>query len=69
MTIKEVNMVTTNQSVSIGTNGKVLADAEYKGLSTDSKPTDCAINSLFLELDTGNFYYFTGATWSKVGGE
>ena len=41
---------------------------EYKGLSTDTKPTDCAVNSLFLELDTGDFYYFDGATWAKVGG-
>ena len=29
---------------------------EYKGLSTDTKPTNCAVNSLFLELDTGDFY-------------
>lgn len=41
---------------------------EYKGLSTDVKPTDCAVNSLFFELDTGDFYYFTGETWAKVGG-
>lgn len=40
---------------------------EYKGLSTDTKPTDCAVNSLFLELDTGDFYYFNGTTWAKVG--
>lgn len=43
-------------------------DAEYKGLSTDEKPTDCAVNSLFLELDTGDFYYFDGETWQKIGG-
>lgn len=54
---------------------KVIADTqnkndyEFKGLSTDVKPTDgVSINSLFLELDTGDFYYYTGATWSKVGG-
>lgn len=41
---------------------------EYKGLSTDIKPTNCAVNSLFLELDTGDFYYFNGTTWAKVGG-
>ena len=41
---------------------------EYKGLSTDTKPTNCAVNSLFLELDTGDFYYFNGTTWAKVGG-
>lgn len=36
---------------------------EYKGLSTDTKPTNCAINSLFLELDTGTFFYFDGTGW------
>lgn len=41
---------------------------EYKGLSTDTKPTDCTVNSLFLELDTGDFYYFNGSAWQKVGG-
>ena len=37
------------------------------GLSTDTKPDDAFINSLFLELDTGNFYYFNGEEWAKVG--
>ena len=61
-------MVTINNGVSV-VNGETRPEREYKGLSTDQKPTDCGINSVFLELDTGNFYYFTGATWSKVGGE
>ena len=39
---------------------------EYKGLSTDTKPTNCYVNSLFLELDTGYFYYFDGSTWVKT---
>ncbi len=44
-------------------------DYDFKGLSTDEKPTEgVAINSLFLELNTGNFYYYTGETWAKVGG-
>lgn len=31
---------------------------EFMGLSTDDKPTeDVAVNSLFLELDTGDFYF------------
>lgn len=42
---------------------------DYKGLSTDTKPTNCAVNSLFLELDTGDFYYFDGTDWAKIGGE
>lgn len=45
------------------------ANADYMGLSTDTKPTeDIAVNTLFLELDTGDFYYFDGTDWAKVGG-
>lgn len=45
---------------------------DFKGLSTDSKPTEWGgksieQNSLFLELDTGDFYYFDGESWTKVG--
>ena len=47
-------------------------DHDYKGLSTDQKPVEgVAINALYLELDTGIFYYFTGnenKPWDKVGG-
>lgn len=46
-------------------NGSV---ANLLGLSTDTKPTSVEINTLFLELDTGDFYYFDGTTWAKVGG-
>ena len=54
-------------------NGGVSYDYEFKGLSTDTKPTkidgyDIGQNSLFLELDTGDFYYFDGTNWQKVGG-
>lgn len=48
-------------------NPTELFDVEYKGLSTDEKPTDCAANSLFLELDTGKFYYFDGEDWNELG--
>ena len=41
----------------------------YEGLSTDDKPTDAQVNSRFFELDTKDEYYFTGETWSKVGGD
>lgn len=41
---------------------------EYRGLSTDTKPTEtAAVNSLFLELDTGKFYFFDGSNWTEVG--
>lgn len=45
------------------------ANADYMGKSTDTKPTeDIPVNTLFLELDTGDFYYFDGTAWEKVGG-
>lgn len=39
------------------------------GLSTDEKPVDTLPNTLFLELDTGDFYYFDAESekWAKVG--
>lgn len=43
--------------------------ANYLGESTDDKPDDAAINSIFKELDTKDEYYFDGETWKKVGGE
>ena len=54
-------MVSLNDNKQNGEHG-------YKGLSTDEKPTSCAINSIFLELDTGDFYYFDGEEWHKIGG-
>ena len=43
--------------------------ADYRGLSTEDKPTGdwVEVNSIFLELDTGNFYYFDGTEWKKLG--
>ena len=42
---------------------------ELVGLSTDEKPMGVSENMLFLELDTGDFYYFDGNEWLKVGGD
>ena len=42
--------------------------AEILGVSTDTKPTDVDINDMFIELDTGNAYYFNGSTWEVIGG-
>lgn len=47
---------------------KIDKEYDLKGLSTDVKPLYYGINSLFLELDTGDFYYFNGEAWNKVGG-
>ena len=41
---------------------------DYCALSNDDQPTEgIAENSLLLLLDTGEFYYFTGGEWVKVG--
>ena len=52
--------------VTINTN-KQAGEYEFKGLSTDTKPTEnVSANSMFLELDTCDVYYFNGTTWEKV---
>lgn len=47
-------------------NCKQKDEHDFSGLSTESKPTNCAVNSLFTELDTGNFYYFDGNKWNQI---
>jgi hypothetical protein len=43
--------------------------ARYTGDSNDTKPTTgLNVNDLFLELDTGDMYYWDGSDWVKVGG-
>ena len=42
-------------------------DVEYMGLSTDDKPENPTLYSLFLELDTGDLYYFDGEDWALFG--
>lgn len=54
----------------------VAADDAYvicaAGRSTETKPTGSTIatGSTFIEVDTGNVYFFdeTTQTWTKVGG-
>lgn len=47
-------------------NCKQKDEHDFSGVSTESKPTNCAVNSLFTELDTGNFYYFDGTKWNQI---
>ena len=42
--------------------------ADYRALSTDTKPTEAEVNALLLEVDTLNFYYFDGTEWQAAGG-
>lgn len=59
-------MAITNMGNPNGANG---ARFDFMGLSSDTKPTEgIEVNSLFLELDTGDVYYFDGSDWAKVGG-
>lgn len=51
-----------------GTTGNGAKIYEFSGESTDTKPTEnIPVNSLFLELDKKETYYFDGTTWKKVG--
>ena len=44
--------------------------AELFGESTDTKPTlNVEKNDIFVELDTGDGYYFDGAEWKILGEE
>ena len=59
-------MAVTNMGNQFGDHGNRF---DYIGLSTDEKPTNnLDVNSMFLELDTGDFYYYDGSAWQKVGG-
>ena len=42
---------------------------EYSGSSSETKPEPAYMKngSLFLELDTGDVYYYDGSDWSTVG--
>lgn len=48
-------------------DGESVTVIKYAGLSTDTKPTDCANGSTFVEIDTSDEYMFNGAagTWVK----
>lgn len=41
---------------------------EILGKSTDTKPTDVDIYDMFIELDTGDAYYWDGLSWQVIGG-
>ena len=56
-------MITANNKRSV----TFVENAQITGESTDEKPMNAGVNSLFLELDTGDFYYFNGTEWKLVG--
>ena len=53
--------------------GEVSKHAEIFGTSQSVKPTNLdnpklKVNDLFIELDTGDAYYWDGENWQIVGG-
>ena len=40
--------------------------ANMLGVSTDQKPTDADINTIFRELNTNKYFYFDGTTWNEI---
>ena len=40
--------------------------ANRLGLSTDQKPTNVDVNTIFRELDTNKYYYFDGTDWNQI---
>lgn len=50
------------------TGSKMQGTIEYRGLSTDTKPTDCINGAAFIEIDTGKVYLFDAdaGTWNEV---
>ena len=42
-------------------------DERLVGLSTDNKPTNVRVNTIFWELDTNDKYFFDGTAWHKIG--
>ena len=43
--------------------------AEILGYSTDTKPiTNVDLNTIFVELDTGDAYAWNGSAWVQIGG-
>lgn len=50
----------------VGTDGDTIYDyKEIAGTSSETKPTDVAMGSVFLEVDTGDVFVFneTAGSW------
>ena len=60
-------MITRTTKMATVSGGPVEV-AELHGLSTDTKPTNEANGSVFLEMDTGDLYMFdaAGTTWHMI---
>jgi len=45
-----------------------ITDSVVYGLAADTKPTNCATNTVYLEQDTGNIYRYNGSSWDLFRG-
>ena len=58
--------------LSESSSGERIRYFEFAGTSTDTKPTEeVGTGSVFLEVDTGNAYFYNedDESWVLVGGE
>lgn len=60
-------MITKSKGSTAYSENGIVEHYDWRGLSTDEKPTDATVNDLFLEVDTGDKYYFSNGVWSKQG--
>lgn len=44
----------------------IEGEQEFRGLSTDPKPTDAINGAAFVEVDTGDVYMFDGEDWNQI---
>ena len=59
-------MVTLNGGTSINSEGISTPAFDYRCKHADNQPTNCGVNSLCLEVDTLDIYYFNeDFTWKK----
>ena len=58
-------MITINKTGFTTGEYKFAEAVEYRGLSTDTKPTETANGSVFLEIDTGKVFCYDAEnkTW------
>ena len=68
MFIKEEDykMVTLVKSACFVVDGHLEGEQEFRGLSTDAKPTDAVNGAAFIEVDTGDVYMFDGENWNEI---
>ena len=61
-------MITKSKGSTGYTEDGMIEHYDWRGTSQDTKPTEgVTVNDLFLEVDTGDGYYFDGTDWVKMG--